>query len=307
MGKHPEELDIHDWQTMNEGETTRVYCSHWKCQGKKAAFTITRTLDGCVYNCYRCGTSGGIYRGSSPNVALRKLKELRDGRKSQHRSSNVLVQLPFDFVPCFTHNRSIPPQAFAWIYQYELTDMDMYTYNIGFSSRFQRVIIPIYDTIKMDSGAIGYKLIAWQGRDVFYKRNKELFKVGVLKKDPIKYYTEYNNTIYNNIYSNNKLYYKIISKSKSKDKIIIVEDILSTIKVYNHYKVDTIALLNSTITNKLVSQFKEYKHVYIWLDWDARVKAIKASRYCQSQGINTTTIRTTKDPKAVPYIRMPVL
>ncbi len=313
--KHPQELDINDWQSLDEGDTIRVACSHWKCQGKSNAFTITRTFDGCIYNCYRCGTSSAVHLGSSPAAASRKLKQLRQQRTTADPQKYV-VALPSDFQPMITHNKDIPPQAYAWIYQYELDDDDIYKFNIGYSSRIQRVVVPIYDVITLKNGLSGWKLIGWQGRDVFYARNLELFNRGLLKHRPIRYYTEANSKLIqsqlkNNININliskstNKLYYQIISKSIKHNTIIIVEDILSSIKVYNKYKVDVLGLLNSTITNDLMIKLKCYKQVVIWLDFDARVKSIKASHRLQSQGICATTIRTTLDPKAVPYLEMP--
>ena len=316
MPKHPQELDIHDWQSLDEGETIRVACSHWKCQGKSNAFTITRTLDGCVYNCYRCDTHSAIFMSSSPASAQRKLKEIRDARKLKGKlkfGNDNRVYLPRDFINLVTHDKSIPPQAYAWIYKYELNDDDIYKYNIGYAYRIQRVVVPIYDVIRLYNGDLGYKLVGWQGRDIFYDRNVELYKRGILKRPPMRYYIEgnsklidYQNQLNNNkiISKSNKLYYKIISKSKSNNKIIIVEDILSCIKVNNKYKCDCVALLNSTITNSLINLLRSYKQVVIWLDWDARVKAIKASRQLQSQGICATTIRTSLDPKEVPYSEM---
>jgi len=299
--KHPEELTIHDWQGISEGDTIRVACSHYLCNGKKDAFTITRTLDGCVYNCYRCGTTGAIYLSSSPNRALQKLKGLQHGNINTSGKTRRVV-LPMDFVSMVHHSR-IPPNAYAWLYKYELDDNDIYNFNIGWSNRIQRVVIPVYSAVPP------FKLVAWQGRDVFYDRNKLLFKRGIMKHAPIKYYTEVDTPIYNikstNQYqiNKNKIYFNITNQLIN-NYIIIVEDILSAIKVHNKYTCSVVALLNSTITDTLVQQLKKYTKVYIWLDWDARVKAIKASRQFQSQGINAQTIRTRLDPKAVPYREM---
>jgi len=301
--KHPEELNIHDWQSLDEGQTIRVNCSHWKCQNKKAAFTITRTFDGCVYNCYRCGITGGIYTGSTPTSAIKKLRKLRYDRKNNSVSIHNNVVLPNDFIHMVTHDKLIPAAAYAWIYQYELNDDDIFKYNIGYAHKLQRVVIPIYDIIRLASGDTGYKLIGWQGRDIYYKHNKELYNNNIIKYQPIKYYTEITSKSNNNQYqliNKNKIYYKIISKYNNNKIIYIVEDILSCIKVYNKYKKDTIALLNSTISDKLITTLRDYKHV----DWDARIRAIKASRRCQDQGITTSTIRTKKDPKAIPYKKM---
>ena len=319
MSRHPQELDINDWQSLHEGETIRVACSHWKCQGKSNAFTITRTYDGCVYNCYRCGTTSAIHLGSSPSSAQRKLKQLRQQRRNAD-PDDFVVALPNDFIPMITHHKDIPPQAYGWIYKYELTDDDIYKHHIGYAPNIQRVVVPIFDVIRLANGLQAHKLVAWQGRDIFYDRNLTLFDKGILKRKPMRYYTEsksnihhYNNKIMNNKIriisnsnnSNNKIYFKIISKSNNNNNIIIIEDILSCIKVYNKYQCDSVALLNSTITNNLVNLLKQYQHVIIWLDWDARTKSIKASRQLQSQGIRATTIRTSLDPKAVPYLEMP--
>jgi len=202
MGKRPQELLIHDWQSLEEGETIRVACSHWKCQGKNDAFTITRILEGCIYNCYRCSTNGAIFTGSSPRVAQQKLKVIRDARRNKIGSVHNNVVLPNDFIHMVSHDKRVPAAAYAWIYQYELTDTDIFKYNIGYAHGLQRVVIPIYDVIRMKNGADGFKLVGWQGRDVFYDRNKALFKKGILKKNPMKYYTEISSKIigYNNKY-----------------------------------------------------------------------------------------------------------
>ena len=85
----------------------------------------------------------------------------------------------------------------------------------------------------------------------------------------------------------------------------IVEDILSSIKCYNKCRYDTLALLNSTITNELMNQIKHYKQIFVWLDPDAHIKALKFMFQMKSRGINATTIRTNKDPKDIPYNDFP--
>lgn len=318
MKKHPIELQEHDWQSLDEQVTLRVPCSHWKCQSKKAAFTITRTLDGCVYNCYRCGTTGAIFMGSSPQSAQRKLSQLRNSKDFKTKQ-HMYISLPTDFIPMHMHDKSIPPQAYAWLYQYELNDDDMYKRYIGWTYRLQRVVFPIYYTYSNSSFT---SLMAWQGRDVFYDRNTKLYNKGVLKNPPLRYYTEietklifpnnrsikdrslkYNNNQYNNIYYWLKANYK-----KKANYLIIVEDIISAIKCHNQYgHCDVIALLRSNLSTDFTKMFSGFNKIFIWLDWDARVKSIKTSRKLQSIGFNTSTIRTKEDPKAVPYKKMPVI
>lgn len=319
MAKHPIELQQHDWQSLDEHETLRVNCSHWKCDGKKKAFTITRTIDGCVYNCYRCGTSGAIFMGSSPQAAQRKLHYLKSKKKFKiDWPYNSTVFLPFDFIPMHSQDKSIPPQAYAWLYQHELNDDDMFKHNIGWTFRLQRVVFPIYQ----EEYRVGQfvSLIGWQGRDVFYDRNCELFKRGLLKHQPLKYYTEINTQIYQNKsindkslkYNNNKyntIYYYIKRTIDTKiSTLIIVEDILSAIKCSNKYPdCNIIALLKSDLSEDFIRHFGYYQQIYVWLDWDARIKSIKISKLLQSKGYDVNTVRTLKDPKAVPYKEMPIL
>lgn len=319
MKKHPLRVREYNWQEMDEGETVRLHCDHPMCAHKIGkALTITRLYDGCIYNCYRCGTSGKITRHSTPGAARRKLKEIRNERKNAGDPNNYMVVLPNDFISLVFNQvygatsiyDVVPSIAYSWLYRYELDSNDMYTYNIGYSPKLQRVIIPIYEN---------NTLIGWQGRDVYYERNKANYILNIKdnkqSEKPLKYYTEYNKYINNN----KKLYFKILNNSIlnfKKDNIynkrninstlkvcILVEDILSCIKVYNKFKYDTIALLNSTITDTTCTELNllDYDRVYIWLDYDARIKALRASRKLQSLGIDCKTIRTEQDPKSILY------
>ena len=296
MKKHPEPLFINDWESLVIGDTLRVPCDHWRCLGKKDAFTITRVLNGCVYNCYRCGQSGAIFKGSSPDVARERIRTLRGERRSCYGEDTSChpVALPADHKPLVTYDKEIPPHAHAWLYAYELNDTDMDTYYVSYSPKLQRVILPIYNN---------NKLIAWQGRDIYYNINKNLFEKGILKNKPLKYYTEYNPKLNSNL----NLYYNIYN-NKNKN-IIIVEDIISAIKVYNKYKFNVTALLNSTLHLKLINHLNlyNYNNIYIWLDPDAHTKALQGALKWIGMGLNVTTVRTDTDPKAVPYKDMPQL
>ena len=289
----PEPLLINDWESLEEGETIRVHCSHALCEDKNDAFTITRILGGCIYHCYRCGTSGAIFKGSNPSEALRRVKQLRNARHNRicNSVSCVSVSLPNDFIPLVTFDKRIPPHAYAWFYKYELQEEDLDTYYIGYSPKTERAIIPIY---------VDNKLIAWQGRDVYYKRNLELYNKKILKNKPLKYYTEY-------ISNGKKLYYNIYNKNNN--KIILVEDIISCIKVFNKYQYNVTAILNSTLHTNLISDhsLRNYQTVYVWLDPDAHIKAMQGVLRWQSMGINVKCIRTSTDPKDVPYMEMPSL
>lgn len=300
MSRHPQELLTFDWEAMNEGDTVRIHCGHWKCDGKADSFTITRTFDGCLYNCYRCGCPGypGIVsQSSSPSIAherLNRIRNLRHGRIKIHNNNDIIVPvLPFDFVPLITYDKLIPPQAYAWLYKYELDDNDFNKYYIGYSRKLERIIFPIYDNTTN-------KLMAWQGRDVFYKRNLILYNNNKLKYKPLKYYTEYFNL------KKIKLYYNIYNYKNIYNNIIIVEDIISAIKVYNKFKYNVTALLNSTITNGTIADLslRAYNKVFIWLDPDARIKGLKAAMDLSLKGVNSVAKFSDTDPKDVSYKEM---
>lgn len=306
--RHPKEIYEYDWEQLDEGETVRIHCGHELCDAKADSFTITRTLDGCIYNCFRCGCPGApgiIYKSSNPSQALERLKRLRKDRHSaansnDNNANDNCVLLPKHFTPMMDHAKGIPAQAYGWLYQYELDDDDIFNFNIGYAPRLEQVVIPIYNDAD--------KLIGWQGRNIFHQRNTELYKKGLLKHKPVKYYTEYNN-IYNiKLYYNINKYniYNINNININNNKIIIVEDIISAIKVFNKFKYNTTALLNSTLTNNTITDLnlRTYQDVYVWLDPDAHIKATKASLKWSQHGVNAHVIRSDGDPKEIPYKEM---
>ena len=293
--KHPDPVLENDWESLDEGETIRVHCNHPTCEDKNDAFTITRILGGCIYNCYRCGTSGSVFKGSNPKEAISRIDAIRNKRyiNAKSNAARHRVQLPRDHIPLVTYDKAIPPHAHAYLYQYELDDEDFDKYYISYSPKLERIIYPIYDNTK---------LIAWQGRDIYYNRNLELFNKGFLKRKPLKYYTEYYNSNNNII-----LYYKLLNNNNN--KIILVEDIISAIKLYNHYNYNIIALLNSTLHNRLITDLslRDYKEVIIWLDPDKKIDSIQGVLRWVTMGISTKTHTTTTDPKDVYYTNMPSL
>lgn len=289
--KHPPELKLHDWESLAEGDTLRVACSHPNCEGKKDAFTITKIIGGCVYNCYRCGTSGIFTRSSNPAASreyLRRLRLRRHNKSGNAQDSTWNITLPNDYVPLISFGQIIPHQALALVYRYELDDNDMATWKMGYSPKLERLIIPIY------KGGI---LQAWEGKDIYYKRNKQLYEMGHLKRPPMKVYTE------------------AIRGHKPKffiyefgcNEIVLVEDIFSAIKCWNKFKINSVALLNATLQNKLIEELKlrDYKNVYIWLDPDKRVESIQGGLRWNQLGVNTKAIVDYNcDPKQVPYNKM---
>jgi hypothetical protein len=196
-----------------------------------------------------------------------------------------IIELPWDFVPMVQKPNRIPPKAYAWLYQYELDDNDLCTYNIGFSNKLQRVIMPIYR---------GHNLIGWIGRDIHYKKG-------------------YKGQKYHNEFQGGGRVYFITDpillgeRQLRQDARVFVEDIISAIKVTKATGVVSVALLNTSISDSSIRHLMEGRINYLWLDDDARIKALRQVFKYKQQGINITSVRTYVDPKQVSLQEIPAL
>lgn len=83
--------------------------------------------------------------------------------------------------------------------------------------------------------------------------------------------------------------------------LVLVEDIISGLKV--GHITPTLTLFGSNISLKRLATLKllGYNEVIIWLDWDKREYAIKAAQLAQSIGLQAQVIHTKLDPKEYNY------
>lgn len=175
-----------------------------------------------------------------------------------------IVTLPEDC--SFTY----PKRAFKWIEQYELSNNDLLTNGVLWSDKHQRLIFPVYGD---------YKLLAYQGRYFGADLNEQKwFGRGNLK----------------NVFH---------FLGKNETKLVLVEDIVSAIKV--GHIMQTMPLFGSAIS---IERFKRIKflvkpqtEVMIWLDKDKAKEALRFQRRGSLCGLNTRVIITEKDPKENSY------
>ena len=87
----------------------------------------------------------------------------------------------------------------------------------------------------------------------------------------------------------------------SSTSIILVEDIISAVKV--GHITPTHCLFGSNISLKRLATLKllGYNEVIIWLDWDKKEYAIRAAQLAQSIGLQSRVIHTKLDPKEYSY------
>ena len=91
----------------------------------------------------------------------------------------------------------------------------------------------------------------------------------------------------------NKIYHTIGPKS---DKLVIVEDIISAIKVGRY--IQTFPLFGSSIKKEIIPQIVDLnQHIFLWLDADKYKEALKLAKMLRSRGKHTGVIYTKEDPK----------
>lgn len=197
------------------------------------------------------------------------------GRKAISQPINKHIQtitLPSDVTS------ELPYEAKRWLDQYQLARLDIQQHNILWSEHWSRIIFPYFD----DTG-----LIAWQGRYVPCGKNK----VDINDKVPAKWFSQ------------GKIHEIIHPIKVQSNEAVLVEDIVSAIKV-SHYK-GTIPIFGSKISPKHFLRIKHVaKRIWIWLDPDMRKQSIQLSHTANLLGLKSSVIFSDKDPKEIDHARI---
>jgi ribosomal protein S27AE len=84
----------------------------------------------------------------------------------------------------------------------------------------------------------------------------------------------------------------------SGDTIVLVEDVLSAIKISRLQKFCSAPLLGSSLSSDFEKKLTEqYRNIYVWLDRDKAKNAIRIKNRLKGLGITSRAIVTPKDPK----------
>lgn len=163
---------------------------------------------------------------------------------------------------------SYPQRALDWIRQYELDTNDLLCNNVLWSVSMQRLIFPIYS----NEG-----LLAWQGRYFGNEQKAKWFSRGDLKN--------------------------IFHILGTGDKLVLVEDIVSAIKVSRYYQAMPIfgSHIGQERFKRILSLFGYKYEVCIWLDPDKRKESIVEARRGILAGLDVRVIYAEKDPKEIPF------
>ena len=132
-----------------------------------------------------------------------------------------------------------------------------------YSPKWERLIFPYFDSTG---------LLAWQGRYVGKETGKAKW------------------------FSQGKIHEIIHPLCVTEQKAVLVEDIVSAIKVSK--VMGAIPIFGSSISNRQILRLKTLlEHAFIWLDPDMRGKSVKLAHTATLLGLPTTPIFSDKDPK----------
>ena len=165
----------------------------------------------------------------------------------------------------------LPFEAKDWLKQYQLTRLDLNRNHVMWSERWSRIIFPYFNETE---------LLAWQGRYIPCGKNK----TEVNGKAPAKWFSQ------------GKIHEIIHPLQVNQRKAILVEDIVSAIKISRVY--GAIPIFGSSVSTKQILRLKTIvDEVWFYLDPDMRTKSVKMARLSELLGLKAHVIFSDKDPK----------
>jgi len=208
--------------------------------------------------CFACGYVVPATQLSQLNKELKRLQGIMSDKVSLSHALPDDVDLDFSV------------DALSWLKQYGITEKEILDHNICYSVSKEWLIFPYYNTVVGDDE----DLIAWQARsfDGEGMRWKSFGPIG-----DVVYPVGDNNT---------------------STKVVIVEDIVSAIKVGRVQT--TVPLFGSDRTKieKMIQRLsRSWQQIVFWLDRDAQDRAVWAAMQCPLYACRGYVIATENDPK----------
>ena len=170
---------------------------------------------------------------------------------------------------------SLPQIAWDFLGKFGITGNDATLNTLLWSERFQRLVFPYFTN---------ETLVAWQGRYLGKEQRPKWFSRGKL--------TEMIHPLGN----------------KHSKHCVVVEDVLSAIKVGHQSTLCAIPLFGSHVSIQRILQLKLFfDRIDVWLDQDKSTESIRFSKKISDFGVRSSCILTELDPKCYTDSQIKVL
>lgn len=236
--------------------------THEECGNRRAALIVTRNPNGWAYYCHFCGERGfKRLAGQAPKFVAQRL---RDYCAIREATDGVIKQGSLRLPPDFTMD--LPLQAKVWLTRYRITPQLHEKYHVGFSNLYNRLLFPYYT---------GSELKFIVGRNLEKDNRPKYLTVKRQDVDTPAYLIE-----------------------SLTDTLILVEDIISAIRIHEATHLTTVAILGSSYRDYFFHLAKTFKRVVVWLDDDKRIVSSRiVSRLLNLTSTEASRRFTNLDPK----------
>jgi len=239
MEIHPEDYTEYT-KKLTVGQTRKV--PHKECSNSNV-LRIENSIEGLKFYCFKCRDYTFESSFNSPRERARRQESFDAYREAK---AKVNYDLPLDF------SHTIPSKALAWLGQGGWTIGMIRCYNIGYSEKLHRVVIPVGN-----SGYIARAVESWQSPKYLEKVPK-----GAMWESCI----ELANKVATDGETNNPM------------SCVVCEDILSAGRCGEYIK--AYALLGTSLDTTQLSVLMKYQKIFLWLDPD------KGGRQGVKQAVN---------------------
>ena len=244
----------------SEPGVVRINHESATCAGDSRSMRIETHDDGRITaKCFRCGSSGVDSRGVGTVQGIKhQIQAALAIGASREDKDRRLGKLVED-------QGLWPIMAYHWVRQYGITSAEVRAYGIMYAEERGRVLLPVW----------------WKGEKVGYQLRR-IFNEDEGPKYDTRLRGGYGFMSHGTVTSN---------------EVVIVEDILSAIKVGR--TTTAIALLSTGMSSRVKEELSHYDRFYLWLDMDNEQvirQAVKLLKTLELFG-SVKLIQTEKDPK----------
>lgn len=248
-------------QNLPVGHNKRIDCP--SCGVGTNTYAAIVNHNPKYYSCY-CNACGPVDYEPKGELSLAERKHIQELNEAAANMPSKEIKLPEDTT--YEHTE-FSREARMWLYKAGLTPSLWRKYNIGYSKRLGRVVLPVTD----DKGTL-----VWYQLRAVYTGQKPKYMQPSAPRDHV-----------------------LFKGQGTRDKAVVVEDVMSAIRTHEAQSTYTaISLLGTKITSSQSNVLSQFQEVVTWLDGD-KAGIVGARNVRKVVGLLTEcrNIRTAEDPK----------